>query len=228
MKLTETYNWAVPEADDPADITKISDVIEEVDSVVKSSEDKMNNLSKDLNFLLEKYQDLEQELKSTKDKYYPVGKIYITIGDENPNDTIGGTWIKTSKGRMLLGTGVNEQSNNDHINSFGSKASPGSDPYIFQNAGKQGGEFKHELNVNEMPKHNHTSSTQGEYLMTNDAPDAYSMKFKTASSIDKNVYTDAQMPGTFHHRTRTNTVGNSSKHNNMPPYMTVHIWKRVK
>ncbi len=40
-------------------------------------------------------------IKSTvRDVYYPVGKIYITIGSEDPNKTIGGTWSKISGGYL--------------------------------------------------------------------------------------------------------------------------------
>ena len=31
---------------------------------------------------------------------YPVGKIYITAGDEDPNETIGGTWVKLYGGYL--------------------------------------------------------------------------------------------------------------------------------
>lgn len=32
-------------------------------------------------------------IKSTvRDVYYPIGKVYITMGSEDPNKTIGGTW----------------------------------------------------------------------------------------------------------------------------------------
>lgn len=40
------------------------------------------------------------------DTYYPIGKTYITMGSEDPNKTIGGTWVKISGG-YLYATGSN-------------------------------------------------------------------------------------------------------------------------
>lgn len=40
-------------------------------------------------------------IKSTvRDTYYPIGKTYITMGSEDPNKTIGGTWVKISGGYL--------------------------------------------------------------------------------------------------------------------------------
>lgn len=40
-------------------------------------------------------------IKSTvRDVYYPVGKVYITMGSEDPNKTIGGTWKKIYGGYL--------------------------------------------------------------------------------------------------------------------------------
>ena len=48
--------------------------------------------------------DLQNVIKKiVLDTYYPIGKIYITVGNENPNETIGGTWIKFGSGRCLVG-----------------------------------------------------------------------------------------------------------------------------
>lgn len=43
--------------------------------------------------------DLKNIIKQVVlDTYYPIGKTYITMGSEDPNKTIGGTWIKISGG----------------------------------------------------------------------------------------------------------------------------------
>lgn len=43
--------------------------------------------------------DLQNIIKQVVlDTYYPIGKTYITMGSEDPNKTIGGTWIKISGG----------------------------------------------------------------------------------------------------------------------------------
>lgn len=37
---------------------------------------------------------------TTRDIYYPIGKVYLTVGNEDPNQTIGGTWVKISGGHL--------------------------------------------------------------------------------------------------------------------------------
>lgn len=40
-------------------------------------------------------------IKSTvRDVYYPIGRTYITMGSEDPNKTIGGTWVKIYGGYL--------------------------------------------------------------------------------------------------------------------------------
>lgn len=53
--------------------------------------------------------DLQSVIKKiVLDTYYPIGKIYITVGNENPNDTIGGTWIEFGIGRCLVGVDTSQ------------------------------------------------------------------------------------------------------------------------
>lgn len=54
--------------------------------------------------------DLENVIKKVVlDTYFPVGKIYITVGNENPNNTIGGIWQKIATGRVLMGASSDNQ-----------------------------------------------------------------------------------------------------------------------
>lgn len=54
--------------------------------------------------------DLRNLIKNiVRDIYYPIGKVYLTFGEEDPNTTIGGTWIKTCQGRMLVGFNPNQE-----------------------------------------------------------------------------------------------------------------------
>lgn len=42
-----------------------------------------------------------------RDMFYPVGKLYLTVGNEDPNQTIGGTWTKLSGYYLYADTTVN-------------------------------------------------------------------------------------------------------------------------
>lgn len=66
---------------------------------------------------------------------YPVGSIYMSGNDTNPEKIWGGKWERYAQGQVLVG--VNEEDVN------------------FDTAGKTGGEKRHTLSVAEMPSHNH-------------------------------------------------------------------------
>ena len=86
--------------------------------------------------------DLQNVIKKVvRDAYYPIGKIYITVGNENPNETIGGTWIKFGSGKCLVGVDTSQTE--------------------FNVVEKTGGEKKHKLTIEEMPNHTHTEKYVG-------------------------------------------------------------------
>ena len=67
---------------------------------------------------------------------YPVGSIYITVNNEDPSVTFGGTWIKWGGGRVPVGY-------------------MDSDPDFYP-AEKIGGSKTHLLTNWELPSHNHS------------------------------------------------------------------------
>lgn len=88
-------------------------------------------------------------------------------------------------------------------------------------AGSTGGEAEHTLTVAEMPEHEghiysipHGVGDIGKYLKIN--------VFSEGSSNDgwTNVYEDKMYPV-------SHTFGNSTAHNNIPPYYSMYIWRRV-
>ena len=83
-------------------------------------------------------------------------------------------------------------------------------------AGTAGGEAAHMLTIKEMPSHNHSLSDPIDKnsiklgSMTGDANWALT---KRAASYDYNL--------------TTNNTGGGAAHNNMPPCLTVYMWKRT-
>lgn len=133
------------------------------------------------------------------DRLYPVGTIYITIeGSKTPAQLFGGSWAKIED-RVLVGSGS-----------------------IFVN-GTMGGEKDHELTVAEMPRHNHG-------LRSN----AADINYRLTSHGDINIWPINYDANGLHNGLVLPTGGNASlgdghsiPHNNMPPYLTVNIWKRI-
>ena len=133
-------------------------------------------------------------------KSYPVGSIYISENSTSPEELFGGEWEQL-KDRFLLGTG---------------------DTYT---AGITGGEATHTLTINEMPNHNHSLyghtfnwgvGSGLNYPVTASDFSAYAgYPTNNALVTDQNRWSVSSF------------AGGSQPHNNMPPYVTVYMWKRT-
>ena len=136
------------------------------------------------------------------DLIYPVGSFYISAKSTNPAILFGGTWEQI-QGRFLLGR---------------SSSYP---------VGSMGGEATHTLTESEMPSHKgHLSAgiaggapyEKGNYkgFLNSSTMTAY-------SDIGRgwNVYAGNEM------HPASEAVGGGQAHNNMPPYLSVYIWKRT-
>lgn len=133
------------------------------------------------------------------DKVYPIGSIYINVNDINPNGLIGGIWEKIY-GRFLLSV------SNDYA------------------LGTEGGEANHTLTQYEMPSHTHrfsqdaTGSTTGYAIVdqaTNKSTNTWGVHWENAT-------------GYYAANGYLYETGGNGSHNNMPPYLVVNMWKRVR
>ena len=142
---------------------------------------------------------------------YPVGSIYLSINSTNPSTLFGGQWEQL-KDKFLLGSGDTYQS------------------------GSTGGEASHTLSSNEMPSHTHTASTnntgghrhtfKGWWTTKGDGSTTYACVARTQQS-DPVEYGSFATAGAHSHTVTVNNTGNGQPHNNMPPYLTVYMWKRI-
>ena len=82
-------------------------------------------------------------------------------------------------------------------------------------AGSTGGETTHKLTIDEMPSHHHTINA------------SYSSP-GTSSSGEGKILSGDDNNGWLWDFTSTNLTGGSAAHNNMPPYLAVYMWKRVR
>lgn len=123
---------------------------------------------------------------------YPVGSYIYSDKADNPatylpymSDT---TWVQTAAGRVLIGAGT-------------------ADSGTVYTAGDTGGEEKHQLTVDEMPRHTHgirwhATAIGGDY--------------STAEGNGYNPVNDS-----------TDATGGNQPHSNMQPYSVVYIFKRT-
>lgn len=77
-------------------------------------------------------------------------------------------------------------------------------------AGSTGGEETHTLSINEMPNHSHNAGSGS----------AFQVYEGNIGFAKGNYYTRGN-------QSNTGTIGGSQAHNNMPPYLVVHVWKRI-
>lgn len=85
-------------------------------------------------------------------------------------------------------------------------------------AGSTGGEITHKLTQNEMPAHAHYMASGNSGAPDTWTPDAGSY---LVDSVTDNKHTWWAQIG-------MNEAGGGEAHNNMPPYLSVYIWKRTK
>ena len=80
----------------------------------------------------------------------------------------------------------------------------------FNTVEKTGGEKTHTLTVDEMPSHSHTT-----YLNSSTSEGNYNKHYmRGADYSTSETYTSS-------------SVGGNTAHNNLQPYITVYMWKRV-
>ena len=135
------------------------------------------------------------------DNVYPVGSIYMNVNSTNPGTLFGGNWEQI-QGRFLLGM---------------SSSYP---------AGSQGGEAEHTLSTNEMPAHSHKFSyaeTDNNKSFSDNNITKIGTAYPERLGVDMALGANWTSLGNL----TLGNVGGNQAHNNMPPYLSVYIWKRI-
>lgn len=132
---------------------------------------------------------------------YPVGAVYISTNSTSPESLFGGTWEQIH-GRFLLASGSPDANTDTRFGSITGGWVAGS--------GSTGGQDYHTLTVEEMPSHTHES----QYVKGELGYAAAGMMGSTEANWWSVDYIRA--------------TGGGQKHNNMPPYLAVNMWKRVR
>lgn len=163
---------------------------------------------------------IDKKISDLLNMFYPVGSIYETMDSSfDPNKKWGGTWERI-KGRTLVGVDENDDD--------------------FKTVNKVGGEKTHRLSASEMPSHNHsisvTEGSAGGHKHTTELyhrDNAYAGSgnldaYHWSKGTKYNVSTSENGSHTHKINATIGTTGSGLSHNNLQPYVTCFIWKRIK
>lgn len=235
----------IKEGDDHIRLIKktLRNTFKNIDRQVLLSSEQLNDLVN--------YKDY---INSSLEKAHPVGSVYISVNNTNPNSSLGfGTWVAISQGRVLMGVGTGNDTHSNRVNFSG---------------GETGGEYSTKILPSNTPQkgHNHAirtvvnaASKTLSYLTT--VPVFKSFKMKTEDILlkkdpmtltafkakygdvmpYKDKYADPVVGYTFVKNaftsntpsvqaTATATRDSSSgvtPINNIQPYLAVYMWKRT-
>lgn len=145
------------------------------------------------------------------DKIYPVGSIYMTMDSSNPSTLFGGTWERIDN-KFLLGS-----ENGQGVGSTGGSK----DAVVVQHTHSQN-------------SHSHTASKK--FMVTNSDVHINETKRTLPATGNAGYMVYASSPsGGINEVTSTNATtatnqvtGESGIGKNMPPFITVNIWKRTE
>ena len=137
-------------------------------------------------------------------KGYPVGSIYLSWDNTNPQTFMGGTWVRMAEGRGLFGIGYSTGKD-------GCKAQVGEH--------EESGSWKHTITVDEMPSHKH---------------DVYIQNTSGNPQVDAPQWTIALPNNWKQYNSATRLLGSSTSEQGgnkpfyiIPPYIGIYVWRRT-
>lgn len=186
------------------------------------------------------------KLKIAQDLFdiiYPIGSVYLTINDVNPQTLFGGTWVKCSGGFIYGSTGTGTSGDNGN-GSGTSVSSSGS-----------GNTGSTSLSVSQIPSHNHSITIDSKSL-TGDLDSLFGSSgvsplkdtavlrgVFSKNSVTRNnvIYYNANSSGcglhidvSHNHSASSGNTGSGnghthtvSNHSHTIPYFSCYIWKRT-
>lgn len=141
---------------------------------------------------------------------YPVGSIYMSVLATNPSVLLGtGTWAKYAEGQTIIG-----QKSSDAL--FGTSGNNGGsrDAIVVSH--------NHSASSNNDGNHRHSINGRG---IDNSSTTVSGVGVDSYSSHD--AFPNTNYAGSHNHSITVNNRGSSGVNQNLPPYITTHIWVRT-
>jgi hypothetical protein len=155
------------------------------------------------------------------DNIFPVGSIYMSANSQNPEETLGGEWVSWGSGKVPVGV--------DSLDTD------------FDAAEKTGGEKSHKMTEAENGPHYHAGPlhTHGPGSGARFLNYTGTLSAETVGAIEGSGQKLAQIlsggSDVWYGGTATAAAGNGNTgisgsgtaHNNLQPYITCYMWKRI-
>lgn len=169
-------------------------------------------------------------IQKIMDIVYPVGSIWETTTDDDPNKNwTGTTWIKMDAGRVLVSAGSYTENGTTYT----------------YNLGDKGGEAKHQSTVDETAAHGHDIANAGDHthLIANTQTSGgggLTSKNYLIKKCTWNSYENFELIGsnaapsiglTSSSGSHTHSIastGGNKPHENRQPYLVINRWQRTK
>ena len=144
------------------------------------------------------------------DALFPVGAIYITIGNTNPGTLLGhGTWAARAQGRFIAGVGTGTDS---------------ADATKAQAAGNGGGTYSVTLTEDQMPVHSHRIYARSDTGSSNNVEGLGMLGTAVAGEADG---TKSYISDTGSNIQIIEDTGGTDPIDNTPPSFGLYIWERT-
>ncbi len=167
------------------------------------------------------------ENKDLLDLTYPVGAIYLSVSATSPASLFGGTWVSFGQGRMLAGMNASDGDFNTVEKSGGSKDLQSHSHSLSSGTVSTKSLTGTFLNVAVQSSSSDVSATG--ILTERDATGEVVGYATSSKSANGTSYTDGFVIDASHNHTlsgNTSSTGAGSA-GNLPPYITVYMWKRT-
>lgn len=172
---------------------------------------------------------------------YPVGSIYISADSTDPSTLFGGTWQALDEGRVLIGASTkyaagskggeethtltaDEMPAHSHT---GAASSAGAHTHTRGSQNITGTHGGHAYKTGD-PQTTPTGAFVGTTTGSGGAgKDGNVGVYRTDFDASQSWSGESSNAGAHTHTVSVSNTGGGAAHNNMPPYLSVYMWKRV-